>query len=89
MSSPLTQYMFIQKYPMQTWVWRKFIFQIAEEILQVLGVVLPMTDILNSLLAYVCEKMSFNQYSITVNVIYYGFINKEGLLVPIFVSKII
>lgn len=73
---------------MQTWVWRKFIFQIDEEISQVLDVVLPMIDIVDSLLAYVCEKMSFNQYSITADVTYCGFKNK-GLLVPIFVHKII
>lgn len=75
------------KYPVQTWVWRKFIFQRGEGILQVLHVVLPMTDIVSSLLAYVCEKMSFNQYSITLDVTYCGFINKRSLLVPIFVHK--
>lgn len=73
---------------MQTWMCRKFIFQV-DQIFQVLDVVLPITDIVNSLLAYVCEKMSFNQYSIAVDLTYYGFINKGGLPLPIFICKII
>jgi len=68
---------------------KKFIFPVHKEIFLVLDVFLPVMDIVNTLLAYVCEKMSFDQYSIIVVVTYYGFINKEGLLVPIFVHKII
>lgn len=63
--------------------------EVDEEVLQVLNVVLAMIGIVNSLLAYVCEKMSFNQCSVIVDVTYYGFINKGGLLVPIFVCEII